>query len=187
MLVAYDIRALSRLIQDSCVLLSLHPQQRVLPAMVQLARDHPRAGRPGMIDLRLTHTDIGDLIGTRREVVLKALKSLAARGLVWRERGRYVVAKHLLDETPRSSAPRPSSAGYACDEHVRTRLHRSVSARHSFGLPLAKVQVLIEEAELRAYDAGETMGTSAAFQVTMLLEGSARVMVDLSPTSVVGA
>ena len=66
----------------------MHHVDRVRAKLVQLACDHGRVGRDGVrLDIPLTHELLGEMVGSARETVTRALDELQAEGFVVR-RGR---------------------------------------------------------------------------------------------------
>jgi hypothetical protein len=69
-------------------LASVHHVDRVRAKLVQLARDHGRVGRDGVrLDFPLTHELLGEMTGSARETVTRAIDELQEEGFVVR-RGR---------------------------------------------------------------------------------------------------
>ena len=66
----------------------LHHVDRVREKLIELARDHGRVGREGIrLDFPLTHDLLGEMTGSARETVTRALDELQREGFV-RRRGR---------------------------------------------------------------------------------------------------
>jgi hypothetical protein len=66
----------------------LHHVDRVREKLIELARDHGRVGREGIrLDFPLTHDLLGEMTGSARETVTRALDELQREGFVVR-RGR---------------------------------------------------------------------------------------------------
>jgi Crp-like helix-turn-helix protein len=66
----------------------LHHVDRVREKLIELARDHGRVGRQGIrLDFPLTHDLLGEMTGSARETVTRALDELQREGFVVR-RGR---------------------------------------------------------------------------------------------------
>jgi CRP-like cAMP-binding protein len=66
----------------------LHHVDRVREKLLELARDHGRVGRDGVrLDFPLTHDLLGEMTGSARETVTRALDELQREGFVER-RGR---------------------------------------------------------------------------------------------------
>jgi CRP-like cAMP-binding protein len=71
--------------------------QRIVALFCLLAEDHGRVGADGIrLELRLTHQDIGGLIGACRPTVSQALKSLDAGGVLQVERRRWRLEQEAL-------------------------------------------------------------------------------------------
>jgi CRP-like cAMP-binding protein len=69
-------------------LASVHHVDRVRAKLLQLARDHGRVGRDGVrLDFPLTHELLGEMTGSARETVTRAIDELQEEGFVVR-RGR---------------------------------------------------------------------------------------------------
>jgi CRP/FNR family transcriptional regulator len=65
--------------------------------LIQLARDHGRVGREGIrLDFPLTHDLLGEMTGSARETVTRALDALQREGFVVREGRTYSV--HVAPE-----------------------------------------------------------------------------------------
>jgi CRP-like cAMP-binding protein len=76
---------------------------RVHMKLVQLARSYGKVGTDGFVlDLPLTHELLGEMVGSTRETVTRALAQLAHEGIVQHERGRYRLTVPL--EAPASSS-----------------------------------------------------------------------------------
>lgn len=70
---------------------------RLAQALLQLADEHGIATPAGtLIDLRLTHNDLANIIGTTRETVTIQMNRFKRQGIVSRQGGRIVVNKALL-------------------------------------------------------------------------------------------
>jgi CRP-like cAMP-binding protein len=66
----------------------VHHVDRVREKLLELARDHGRVGREGIrLDFPLTHDLLGEMTGSARETVTRALDELQREGFVQR-RGR---------------------------------------------------------------------------------------------------
>jgi CRP-like cAMP-binding protein len=66
----------------------LHHVDRVREKLIELAREHGRVGREGVrLDFPLTHDLLGEMTGSARETVTRALDELQREGFVMR-RGR---------------------------------------------------------------------------------------------------
>jgi Crp-like helix-turn-helix domain len=69
-------------------LASVHHVDRVRDKLIQLASEHGRVSRDGVrLDLPLTHELLGEMVGSARETVTRALDELQGQGFVVR-RGR---------------------------------------------------------------------------------------------------
>jgi CRP-like cAMP-binding protein len=70
----------------------LHHVDRVREKLIQLARDHGRVGRDGIrLDFPLTHDILGEMTGSARETVTRALDELQREGFVARHGRTYSV------------------------------------------------------------------------------------------------
>jgi Crp-like helix-turn-helix protein len=81
----------------------LHHVDRVRQKLIQLARDHGRVGREGIrLDFPLTHDLLGEMTGSARETVTRALDELQREGFVVRDGRTYSVqvAPEELGLTP---------------------------------------------------------------------------------------
>jgi len=75
----------------------LHHIDRVREKLIQLARDHGRVGRDGIrLDFPLTHDLLGEMTGSARETVTRALDELQREGFVVRNGRSYSV--HVAPE-----------------------------------------------------------------------------------------
>ncbi len=75
----------------------LHHVDRVRQKLIQLARDHGRVGRDGIrLDFPLTHDLLGEMTGSARETVTRALDELQREGFVARNGRTYSV--HVAPE-----------------------------------------------------------------------------------------
>ena len=75
----------------------LHHVDRVREKLLQLARDHGRVGRDGIrLDFPLTHDLLGEMTGSARETVTRALDELQREGFVVRNGRSYSV--HVAPE-----------------------------------------------------------------------------------------
>ena len=70
----------------------LHHVDRVREKLIELARDHGRVGRDGIrLDFPLTHDLLGEMVGSARETVTRALDELQREGFVVRRGRTYSV------------------------------------------------------------------------------------------------
>ena len=70
----------------------LHHVDRVRGKLIELARDHGRVGRDGIrLDFPLTHDLLGEMVGSARETVTRALDELQREGFVVRRGRTYSV------------------------------------------------------------------------------------------------
>jgi CRP-like cAMP-binding protein len=75
----------------------LHHIDRVREKLIELARDHGRVGRDGIrLDFPLTHDLLGEMTGSARETVTRALDELQREGFVQRRGRSYSV--HVAPE-----------------------------------------------------------------------------------------
>jgi Crp-like helix-turn-helix domain len=75
----------------------LHHVDRVRQKLIQLAREHGRVGREGIrLDFPLTHDLLGEMTGSARETVTRALDELQREGFVVRRGRTYSV--HVAPE-----------------------------------------------------------------------------------------
>jgi len=70
----------------------LHHVDRVRDKLIELAREHGRVGRDGIrLDFPLTHDLLGEMVGSARETVTRALDELQREGFVVRRGRTYSV------------------------------------------------------------------------------------------------
>jgi Crp-like helix-turn-helix domain len=70
----------------------LHHVDRVREKLIELAREHGRVGRDGIkLDFPLTHDLLGEMTGSARETVTRALDELQREGFVARNGRTYSV------------------------------------------------------------------------------------------------
>ncbi|TMK34203.1 MAG: Crp/Fnr family transcriptional regulator [Actinobacteria bacterium] len=70
----------------------LHHVDRVREKLIELAREHGRVGRDGIrLDFPLTHDLLGEMTGSARETVTRALDELQREGFVVRRGRTYSV------------------------------------------------------------------------------------------------
>jgi len=70
----------------------LHHVDRVREKLLELAREHGRVGRDGIrLDFPLTHDLLGEMTGSARETVTRALDELQRQGFVQRRGRTYSV------------------------------------------------------------------------------------------------
>jgi hypothetical protein len=75
----------------------LHHVDRVREKLIELAREHGRVGRDGIrLDFPLTHDLLGEMTGSARETVTRALDELQREGFVVRRGRTYSV--HMAPE-----------------------------------------------------------------------------------------
>ena len=68
----------------------LHHVERVRDKLIELARAHGRVGPHGIrLDFPLTHDLLGEMTGSARETVTRALDELQREGFVWRNGRTY--------------------------------------------------------------------------------------------------
>jgi len=103
---SYSWRALSGLLYEKCCLLGLGLEGRLLHELGVVARDFGRAGPDGavVIDLPLTHADLGELARGSRANVARVMKRLERQGLVRRLGRKIALTPSFFD---------------AASEHVR--------------------------------------------------------------------
>ena len=85
----------------------LHHVDRVREKLLELAREHGRVGRDGIrLDFPLTHDLLGEMTGSARETVTRALDELQRQGFVQRRGRTYSVCvspeELVLNGRPRS-------------------------------------------------------------------------------------
>jgi len=69
-----------------------HHVDRVREKLIELAREHGRVGRDGIrLDFPLTHDLLGEMVGSARETVTRALDELQREGFVVRRGRTYSV------------------------------------------------------------------------------------------------
>lgn len=114
-------------------------EQRVLALLWHLAERFGRVAPEGVIvDLRLTHRLIGELVGAQRPTVSLALSSLLDDGLVVRRAdGAYVLRRDSLDglhpngaPAPRVTSPAPLAASSTGALGERVQVLRADRAAH---------------------------------------------------------
>jgi Crp-like helix-turn-helix domain len=82
----------------------LHHVDRVREKLIELAREHGRVGREGIrLDFPLTHDLLGEMTGSARETVTRALDELQREGFVARNGRTY-----SLHVSPEELAPAAS-------------------------------------------------------------------------------
>lgn len=99
-LVSYISRALSGLLYEKCCLLGLGLEDRLLHELGVLARDFGRRRPQGggvVIDLPLTHRDLGELALASRANVARVMKRLERGGVVGRDGRRVVLTERFFD------------------------------------------------------------------------------------------
>lgn len=70
----------------------LHHVDRVREKLIELAREHGRVGRDGIrLDFPLTHDLLGEMVGSARETVTRALDELQREGFVVRHGRTYSI------------------------------------------------------------------------------------------------
>jgi CRP-like cAMP-binding protein len=78
-------------------------EDRVLALMVLLAERWGRTGTEGtLLPIRLTHSDIGALVGARRSTVTLALKELGRRNQLERRKDDWLILKCTPEEVGRA-------------------------------------------------------------------------------------
>ena len=98
-IVSFSWRVLSRLLYEKCSLLGLRLDERLLHELAVLARDFGRdTDARRIIDLPLTHADLGEFALGSRANVARAMKRFEREGLLSKQ-GRHFVL------TPRFFAP----------------------------------------------------------------------------------
>jgi hypothetical protein len=79
----------------------LHHVDRVREKLIELAREHGRVGRDGIrLDFPLTHDLLGEMVGSARETVTRALDELQREGFVVRRGRTYSVQLEPEQLTP---------------------------------------------------------------------------------------
>ena len=78
----------------------LHHVDRVREKLIELARDHGRVGRDGIrLEFPLTHDLLGEMTGSARETVTRALDELQREGFVVRRGRSYSICMSPGDLT----------------------------------------------------------------------------------------
>ncbi|HZP43324.1 MAG TPA: Crp/Fnr family transcriptional regulator [Candidatus Binatia bacterium] len=91
---AYSWTALSRLLYEKCLLLTMPLRDRLLHELESLAHDFGQAHPDGTrIDLPLTHADLAALVAGSRAKVSRAVAELRRRGLLDVEGRSYIVKR----------------------------------------------------------------------------------------------
>jgi len=99
LLLAYSWRALSGLLYEKCCLLGLRLEDRLLHELGVVAGDFGRRLDDGgvIIDLPLTHADLGELALGSRANVARVMKRLEREGMVVKQGRRIVLPKQFFD------------------------------------------------------------------------------------------
>jgi CRP-like cAMP-binding protein len=172
---AYHARALSRLIYDKTILLTLDVKRRLLRELTELERMFPTPDAPGTIALALSHQDLSSLVGASREHVTRSLRQLAHEGRVYIERQRVRLLKASRIGDRRGSSSDESAAGIVGPSKYVDRITGSAT---QLGLPKQAAEWLMADAVFASYDAGERIPSTREMAVTCLVHGAARVMID---------
>lgn len=98
-ILTYSWRALSRLLYEKCCLLGLRLEDRLLHELGVIARDfgRPRSDGSVVIDLSLTHADLGELALGSRANIARVMKRLERDGLVGRDARKLVLTERFFD------------------------------------------------------------------------------------------
>jgi CRP/FNR family transcriptional regulator, cyclic AMP receptor protein len=72
-------------------LASSHHVDRLREKLLQLAEDHGRVGRDGVLQLPITHELLAEMIGSARETVTRAMDALEQNGFLRRQDRGYVL------------------------------------------------------------------------------------------------
>ena len=172
---AYHARALSRLIADKTALLALDVKERLICEFTRLERSFRQDDAPpGTVNLSLSHRDLSALVGSTREHVTRSIAELIRAKRLGVERQRYRLSPmeaDLASHIPVTTIRR--AAGVLVADRIRIP-----RASTSLGLPHRAVTLLMRHATLRQYTAGETIVPSDTMDLSMVVEGAARVMVD---------
>ncbi len=97
-IMAYSWRALSRLLHEKCSLLGLRLEDRLKRELGILARDFGREQDGGVvIDLPLTHADLGEFAIASRANVARLMKRFERDGLVARSGRRLLLTASFFD------------------------------------------------------------------------------------------
>lgn len=97
-ILTYSWRALSGLLHEKCCLLGLRLEERILHELTVLARDFGQdAGDGGLvIDLPVTHADLGEFALASRANVARVMKRLERAGLIGRSGRRILLTNQFL-------------------------------------------------------------------------------------------
>jgi len=86
------VEAISRQQQRTILALaSSHHVDRLREKLLQLAEDHGRVGRDGVLQLPITHELLAEMIGSARETVTRAMDALEQNGFLRRQDRGYVL------------------------------------------------------------------------------------------------
>ena len=86
------VEAISRQQQRTILALaSSHHVDRLREKLLQLAEDHGRVGRDGVLQLPITHELLAEMIGSARETVTRAVDALEQNGFLRRQDRGYVL------------------------------------------------------------------------------------------------
>jgi CRP-like cAMP-binding protein len=97
-IISYSWRALSRLLHEKCCLLGLRLEDRLKRELGVLARDFGREQNEGVvIDLPLTHADLGELAIASRANVSRVMKRFERNGLVARAGRRIFLTPEFFE------------------------------------------------------------------------------------------
>ena len=96
-------------------------QNQVARTLARLAREHGESTEYGIrLNFRLTHDDLGALVGASRVMVTNVLKSLRSAGVVLDDKDRrFIVSCQYLSELVDDEEKVPGSTSLACQCFVR--------------------------------------------------------------------
>jgi CRP-like cAMP-binding protein len=182
-LVAYDVRALCRLILTACQLLDRPVLERIELVLSQLASDFPSPGTPGGIRIPLSHHDLAEYVSAAGNVVCRRVRELERRGCVRRVGSSYIVSGTAVDDGDPGAGGVEADRGYdvTMEESTQRRLTSVVRAiaRHLDLGPRA-TSILIDRPKLRAYSSSDVIAFDGGLHATILLSGSAHVSCQVS-------
>jgi CRP-like cAMP-binding protein len=181
LLFAYHARTLSRLIADKTLLLGLTAKDRLMRELTELRRMFPGPEGSDEIALPLSHSDLAELVGVSREHITRTIVDLRREKRIGGTRQGYAV--HRPWTPSRGGTSPPAAAGRSAGSPIVARGRPDPSAT-KLGLPSAVADVALRGATMTRYEPGATITPRAATEVSIVVQGAVRLMLDTGTKSV---
>lgn len=182
-------RALGDLLYAKCQHGRLSLEERIVHELRELAREFPRAGDAGFVDLPVTHQMLAQLVAASRSAVSRAVRRLCRTSRLVVHGGRFRLgARDLAMAPPQPHVPRrPGSIVRGdCERSLaRRELSRLLTARSSrSGLNAPAVAEFVRSARIAVCEPDEVLPYDAESDtLAVLITGAMRIVAATTPES----